>query len=121
LQDLLGSSIHIAFLGTAVAAGYGQKGQVKLVAVTGERRDPLAPDVPTFAEQGMTDPLVRMSPWIAVAAPARTPNAVVHKLQHALAAVMATAEVRRLLRELSMEAVGSTPEQFAAQLNSDFP
>lgn len=121
LQDLLGGNIHVAFLGTAVAQGYAQKGQVKLVAVTGERRDPLAPDVQTFAEQGMTDPLVRMSPWIAVAAPARTPAPVVQKLQQSVAAAMGTPEVQRLLRELSMEAVSSTPEKFAAQLKTDFP
>jgi len=121
LQDLLGGNIDIAFLGTAVAAGYAQKGQVKLVAVTGERRDPLAPDVPTFAEQGMADPLVRMSPWIGIAAPSRTPDAVVRKLQQALAGALSTPEVRRTLRELSMEAVGSTPEEFAVQLRKDYP
>ena len=121
LQDLLGGSIDIAFLGTAVAAGYAQKGQVKLVAVTGERRDPLAPDVPTFAEQGMADPLVRMSPWIGIAAPSRTPEAVVRKLQQAVVGALSTPEVRRTLRELSMEPVGSTPEAFAAQLGKDFP
>jgi tripartite-type tricarboxylate transporter receptor subunit TctC len=121
LQDLLGGNIHVAFLGTAVAAGYAQKGQVKLVAVTGERRDPLAPDVPTFAEQGMTDPLVRMSPWIAIAAPAQTPDAIVQKLQQAALAALATPEVRRTLRDLSMEAVGSTPDEFAVQLRKDFP
>ena len=121
LQDLLGGNIDIAFLGTAVAAGYAQKGQVKLVAVTGERRDPLAPDVPTFAEQGMADPLVRMSPWIGIAAPARTPDAVVRKLQQVLVGALSTPEVRRTLRELSMESVGSTPEEFAMQLRKDFP
>ncbi len=121
LQDLLGGNIHVAFLGTAVAAGYAQKGQVKLVAVTGERRDPLAPGVPTFAEQGMTDPLVRMSPWIAIAAPAQTPDFIIQKLQQATVAALATPEVRRTLRELSMEAAGSTPEEFAAQLRADFP
>jgi tripartite-type tricarboxylate transporter receptor subunit TctC len=121
LQDLLGGNINIAFLGTAVAAGYAQKGQVKLVAVTGERRDPLAPNVPTFAEQGMTDALVRMSPWIAIAAPAKTPDAVVRKLQHAVTAAIATPEVRGLLRDLSMEGVGSTPEEFSVQLRQDFP
>lgn len=121
LQDLLGKNIDIAFLGTAVAAGYAQKGQVKLVAVTGARRDPLAPDVPTFAEQGMTDPLVRLSPWIAIAAPARTPDAIVRKLQQAVVAALGTPEVKRTLRDLSMEAVGSTPEEFGAQLRADFP
>ncbi|WP_077000933.1 tripartite tricarboxylate transporter substrate binding protein [Variovorax sp. KK3] len=121
LQDLLGGNIDIAFLGTAVAAGYAQKGQVKLLAVTGERRDPLAPDVPTFAEQGMADPLVRMSPWIGIAAPAKTPDAVVRKLQQALVGALATAEVRRTLRDLSMESVGSTPEEFGTQLRKDFP
>lgn len=121
LQDLLGGNINIAFLGTAVAAGYAQKGQVKLVAVTGERRDPLAPDVPTFSEQGMDDFLVRISPWIAIAAPARTPDAIVQKLQKAVVAAVATAEVRRTLRDLSMVAVGSTPEEFGVQLHNDFP
>lgn len=121
LQDLLGGNINIAFLGTAVAAGYAQKGQVKLVAVTGERRDPLAPDVPTFAEQGMTDALVRLSPWIAIAAPARTPDPIVQKLQQAVAAAVATPDVRRTLRDLSMEGVGSTSAEFATQLHNDFP
>jgi tripartite-type tricarboxylate transporter receptor subunit TctC len=121
LQDLLGGNIDLAFLGTAVAAGFAQKGQVKLVAVTGERRDPLAPDVPTFTEQGMADPLVRMSPWIGIAAPARTPDAIVRKLQQVLVGALGTPEVRRTLGELSMEPVGSTPEEFAAQLRKDFP
>lgn len=121
LQDLLGKNIDIAFLGTAVAAGHAQKGLVKLMAVTGERRDPLAPDVPTFVEQGMSDPLVRLSPWIGIAAPARTPEAIVRKLQQAAVAALAKPEVRQTLRDLSMEPVGSTPEEFSAQLRADFP
>lgn len=121
IQDVVAGNVDITFASTAFAAGFAQKGQVKLAAVTGQQRDPLAPDVPTFAEQGMNDSIVGLSPWVALAAPAKTPDAVIRKLHQALVAALAKPEIRRAMREMSLEPVGSTPEEFALQWRRDFP
>lgn len=121
VQDLLAGVIDVAFLSPGVAAGYAQKGQVRLLAVTGDRRSEAAPDVPTFVEQGVNDPIVRSLPWIGLVAPARTPSPVVQRLHDAAVASLQRPDMQKLLRDLGMEAVGSTPADFRAQLKSDYP
>lgn len=90
---------------------------VRVLAVTGNKRSVLLPDVPTAQEAGVAG-LVASS-WNGLAAPARTPPAVIARLNRELVALLAAPDIRKKLHELNVEAVSSTPQQAADLLASD--
>lgn len=94
-----------------------QSGALRALAVTGEKRSIVLPDVPTAVESGVKDFVA--SSWNALAVPAKTPRPVVDRLQREIAAALADAGVREKLRGLNIDARSSTPEQTAALLASD--
>lgn len=79
------------------------------IAVMGAKRSFALPDTPTVAESGT--PNFKVASWNAFAVPAKTPPAVVARLTKEVNAALATAEVKEQLRQLGVEAQGSTPEQ----------
>ncbi|WP_439517111.1 tripartite tricarboxylate transporter substrate binding protein [Hydrogenophaga sp.] len=92
-------------------------GALKALAVAGERRSAVLPEVPTAMEGGVAG--FQASSWNALAAPAKTPRAVVERLQREIAATVADADVQKKLRELNIDPRSSTPEQASALLVSD--
>jgi tripartite-type tricarboxylate transporter receptor subunit TctC len=94
-----------------------QGGAVRALAVTGERRSVVLPQVPTAVEAGVKDFVA--SSWNALAVPSKTPRPVVDRLHRALVAALADPDVREKLRALNVEARSSTPEQAAALLAAD--
>ena len=92
-------------------------GALRVLAVASEQRSATWPDVPTAVESGVKG-FVAAS-WNALAAPARTPRAVVDRLQREVVATVATPAVQQQLRALNVEPRTSTPEQAAALLKSD--
>jgi len=92
-------------------------GALRALAVTGQRRATSLPEVPTAAEQGLSGFVA--SSWNALAAPSRTPPAIVDRLNREVNAALAHAEVRRKLAELNVDAEGSSPVQAASLLASD--
>jgi tripartite-type tricarboxylate transporter receptor subunit TctC len=94
-----------------------QSGALRALAVTGEKRSIVLPDVPTAVESGVKDFVA--SSWNALAVPAKTPRPVVDRLQREIAAALADAGVREKLRGLNIDARSSSPEQTAALLASD--
>ena len=92
-------------------------GALTALAVAGERRSPVLPDVPTATEAGVSG--FQASSWNALAAPAKTPRAVIERLDREIAATVADAEVQKKLRELNIDPRSSTPEQTTALLVND--
>ena len=92
-------------------------GALRVLAVASEQRSATLPDVPTAVESGVKG-FVAAS-WNALVAPARTPRAVVDRLQREVVATVATPAVQQQLRALNVEPRTSTPEQAAALLKSD--
>ncbi|WP_394790395.1 Bug family tripartite tricarboxylate transporter substrate binding protein [Rhodoferax sp.] len=82
---------------------------VRVLAVTGDKRSPVLPEVPTAKELGLAG-LVAAS-WNALAAPAKTPLAVIARLNKDLVAALAAPDVQQKLRTLNVTAQSSTPEQ----------
>jgi tripartite-type tricarboxylate transporter receptor subunit TctC len=117
LNDLLGG--HINVLISAIANIHGQvlAGGVRGLAVTGGKRSPLLPDVPTLAEAGLPGYEVPLR-W-GLAAPAGTPRAIVEKLNHALGAALATDEVRQRLALEGAEPQPTTPEEYGAIIDRE--
>jgi tripartite-type tricarboxylate transporter receptor subunit TctC len=81
------------------------------------KRSAALPDVPTFIESGI--PGFEATSWVGVFAPAKTPRAIVDKLQREIAAVLQTDKVKERYAVLGIEPVGNTPEQFTEQIKAD--
>lgn len=94
-----------------------QANTMRVLAVTGENRSIVLPDVPTARESGVTGFVA--SSWNALAAPAGTPPAIIDKLHRDIATALASAEVRDKLQNLNVVARGSTPQETADLLASD--
>ncbi len=92
-------------------------GALRVLAVASEQRSATLPDVPTAVESGVKG--FAAASWNALAAPARTPRAVVDRLQREVVATVATPAVQQQLRALNVEPRTSTPEQAAALLKAD--
>jgi tripartite-type tricarboxylate transporter receptor subunit TctC len=93
-----------------------QGGTLKPIAIASERRSPLLPDVPTFAEQGWD---YKMGTWYGMLAPSRTPAPVIDALHRATVSVLADQGVRARIAEQGAEAVGSTPAEFRAFIKEE--
>jgi len=117
LMDTVAGQVAMVFGDAASTANQARSGKVRAAAVTGARRLPLLADVPTVAEAGL--PGYEAAAWHGWFAPAGTPAAIVDRLQAEIAAILKLPEVRERLTRDGIEAVGSTPEQFAAYLRAD--
>jgi tripartite-type tricarboxylate transporter receptor subunit TctC len=115
--DLVGGQIQLMFDGLPAAVGNIKSGKLKLLAITGKARHPTFPDVPTFAEAGLTDyePLA----WQGLFAPAGTPKAVIDKVGAAMAQVGKAADLAEKWRSYGGELSGNSPAEFAAFLKAD--
>jgi tripartite-type tricarboxylate transporter receptor subunit TctC len=111
---LKGGDVQAAFEILAPVLGQIRGGALKPLAVTSDKRYAGLPGVPTVAESGV--PGYQASSWNGVAAPARTPKAVIERLNREVNAAVAAPEVRRRLQELGVEARGGTPEALGALL-----
>ncbi len=92
-------------------------GALRVLAVTGEQRSAVLPDVPTAVELGVQG--FAATSWNALAVPARTPRPVVERLQREVVATVATPAVQQQLRALNVEPRTSTPGQAATLLKTD--
>lgn len=113
LLDLAGGHVNLLFDGFISSGPVAQQGSVHLLAVSGRKRSAIAPTVPTFAEQGLTD--YEATTWNNLFAPARTPPEVIEKLNAALNKALTIQGVKDRLAQGASEPLGpSTPEQAEA-------
>jgi tripartite-type tricarboxylate transporter receptor subunit TctC len=117
VQDLLPGTIHATFAIIPAVLGNVKAGKLKGLAVTSEERSPLAPDVPTVAEQGF--PRFDATVWIGLLAPAGLPKDVLARLAAETQKGMADPELRKRLGSSGFQVVGGTPEQFATFIKSE--
>ncbi|WP_144299619.1 Bug family tripartite tricarboxylate transporter substrate binding protein [Elioraea rosea] len=94
LQDMLGGSIHLMVDGVNVSKAMLDAGRVRALAFLGPQRHPLMPDLPTAVEQGY--PAVLVGGWQGFVAPARTPPAVLDRLEASLKYAVEHGEVQRV-------------------------
>ena len=117
LQDVIGGQIPLVYTAIAGALPMVKAGRVNAIAVSSAKRDAALPSVPTMKETGYPDMVV--DSWVALLAPAKTPVAIIEKLQRETAAALAQPEVRDRLLGLGITPVGNTPEEFGAQWRAD--
>lgn len=121
-----GGASTLAMVSGEVKVGFGlvpqvlphvKAGRLKAYVVTGRKRFPGAPDIPTAAEAGL--PGFELEFWIGMLAPAHTPPAIVAKLNRDIGEILRTPEMRTLLLTQGAEAAPGTPDEFAAYINSE--
>jgi len=117
LNDLLAGQVQIMFAIPATALPQMKAGRLRGLAVSGAKRSPLAPELPTIAESGV--PGYEASTWYAVVAPAGTPRPVIAKLHADITQVLQQPEVRERLAGVGIELIGSTPEHLAQFIKSE--
>jgi tripartite-type tricarboxylate transporter receptor subunit TctC len=117
INDLIGHQVQIIFLDLPVLLPHIQSGAVKALAVGGRLRVQPLPDLPTLNELGY--PQIEADNWYGMVAPARTPPAIIAKLNAAAVASMKAHEVQDKLAPQGAILVGNTPEEFAAYIASE--
>jgi tripartite-type tricarboxylate transporter receptor subunit TctC len=109
--DLLGGQIDASFTNINAIITQVKAGKLRALAVTGSKRSPLLPQVPTLAESGIKG--VDVYSWQAVVAPKGLPADVRTKLHAAIIDALNDPQIRTSLTDLGFEIVANTPEQFA--------
>jgi tripartite-type tricarboxylate transporter receptor subunit TctC len=117
LSDLLGGHVAIMFSPLPAAVGLVKDAKVRALAVTGARRSPLFPDLPTIAEAGL--PGYESVLHYGIVAPAGLPRPVVDRLNAALRVALDAPDVRQRLAADGAEVLASTPEAYAADIAAE--
>jgi tripartite-type tricarboxylate transporter receptor subunit TctC len=114
LNALIAGEVQISFTSFA-ALPHAKAGRIKTIAVTGGKRTAVAPQIPTISEAGV--PGYEVVGWYGLAAPAKTPKAVIGRLNATVNRVLP--ELRERYESLGMDLGGGTPEEFGAFLRSE--
>jgi tripartite-type tricarboxylate transporter receptor subunit TctC len=117
VQSVIGGQVLLTIVDPPPAAGPIKAGTVRALAVTSAKRHPAFPDVPTMAEAGVPD--MEVPVWTAFFVPAKTPPAIVARLQKEVARVVQTPEVRERFAGMGIEPVGSSSEELGRVVKSD--
>ncbi|MBX6376261.1 MAG: tripartite tricarboxylate transporter substrate binding protein, partial [Acetobacteraceae bacterium] len=117
LADLVSGQVSVGFDNVLSSAPLIAAGRLRALAVSGARRAPALPDVPTLAESGL--PGFDVTVWQGLLAPAGTPAPVVARLNTEIVAALRSPDLRARLDQLGVEAIGSSPEEFARFLNAE--
>lgn len=116
LQDLVAGSVDLMFDNLGVSLALVKGGKLRLLGVATKERMPSLPDVPTIAE---TLPGFESAAWFGIVAPARTPQAVITKVNADVNEALRDPAIRQRLAELSADVVGGTPQATAAYMRED--
>jgi tripartite-type tricarboxylate transporter receptor subunit TctC len=117
VSDLLSGQIHAAFAIVPAVLPQVRAGKLKALAVTSARRNALAPDIATVAEQGF--PQFDATAWIGLLAPAGTPQEIVDKLAAEASRILRLPEVHESLAKQGFDVIGSSPREFAAFIRAE--
>jgi tripartite-type tricarboxylate transporter receptor subunit TctC len=114
ITSTIGGHTPILYTSISTAAGHIKQGTVRALAVTGARRSPALPDVPTLAEAGA--PGQESDIILGLLVPAGTPQDVIDRLHREVVRIVALADVRERLSALGFEPIASTPKEFADRI-----
>jgi tripartite-type tricarboxylate transporter receptor subunit TctC len=117
ITDLIGGQIQFMHTTTVSAETQIKAGRVRVVGLASAKRQALLPDVPTLAEGGIRD--AEAIVWFGMAGPAKTPRAIIDKLNAECNKILQMPDVRRRFDELGLEVEGGTPEEFAAFIRKE--
>ena len=117
ITDILGGQTQALFPGLAAALPHIKAGKMKPLAVTGTRRHPLLPDVPTFDESGYKG--FDGVQWYGIVGPANLPAPIVRQLNEEINKLLASPDLRERLSGEALEPMPMSPEQFGQYMRDD--
>ncbi|MBW8269809.1 Bug family tripartite tricarboxylate transporter substrate binding protein [Caldovatus aquaticus] len=117
MNDLVAGTIQMMLLQIAGAVGNIRAGQVRALAVTGPRRHPLLPEVPSIAEAGWPEAVA--TSWGAVMTAAGTPEPAIRRLNQAVRQALESERVQERFRSVGVDGASSTPEELAGFLRAE--
>ncbi|MBI5269452.1 MAG: tripartite tricarboxylate transporter substrate binding protein [Burkholderiales bacterium] len=112
ISDLLGAQVDASFQNVNAVLQHIQAGKLKALAVTGDKRSPVLPHVPTLAEAGVKG--VDVYSWQAIVAPKGLSADIRARMTEGLQAALGDAKIRQQFTSVGLEVVANTPDQFAA-------
>jgi len=117
LTDLIGGQVQMSMQAPITVTHHIKSGRLRGIAVTGEARSAVLPDIPTMAEAGL--PGVETHTWQGILAPAGTPKEIVDKLSAEVRKILALPEITARLAGQGVNPLPTTPEQFTALMRAD--
>lgn len=117
LTDLFAGQVQIYFVDPLPGLPHIRSGKLRPLAVTSLRRSPVLPDLPTMAESGL--PGFEVINWSGVLAPKGTPRPIIDKLHAEFTKILASPDMKERFAKEGYEAVGNTPEQFGAFIQTE--
>ena len=117
ITDLLAGHVPAFFAVISTGVPHVQTGKVRAIAVTGSRRAEAVPDVPTIAESGV--PGYAATNWYGLLAPAKTPAAVIDRINREMTAALKAPEVTEALKSRGIDAAPNSPAEFAAFIRAE--
>lgn len=117
LPDVVAGQVHMMVDGPPPFIPHVKSGKLKALGAASEKRNPLLPDVPTFAEAGVAG--MEAGLWYGIVAPRETPKVVVARLNAEINRALGQPDLRERFAAMSVEIVGGRPEAFARYINSE--
>ena len=117
MTDVIGGHVQLTFNNSINVVPHVKSGKLKALAIGGEARSPVLPQVPTFTEAGLPGFDVRN--WFGVVAPVRTPKDIVDKLANEIARIQAMPDIREKLSSQGVEPFVSGPRQFETLIKAE--
>ena len=115
----MGGQVPLLWVSIPAAAQFVKTGKLKALGVSTIKRSAAFPDVPTMQEAGIAD--FEVDSWYAMFVPAKTPKAVIERLNKALNSVVADPAIRDKLLAQGSEGVGGTPEALGKVVSAELP
>jgi len=113
MVDTIAGQVHMVISVIPAVLSAVRAGQLRALGLTGAKRSPIVPDLPTIAE---TVPGYEFIGWYSVFAPANTPSAIIEKLNVVMVKATQSSDMRERLRNIGVESLGSTPQDLAVHL-----
>jgi len=119
IPDLLGGRVTMMFGPMPVVLPLVREGKLRALAVTSLRRSSALPELPTVDESGVRG--FEVTFWGGLLAPAGTPATIIGKLHFETVTALAKSDIRAKFSDLGLEAIGNSPDEFAAVIKSEIP
>ncbi len=117
MVDLVSGRVDLMFSSAVAMLPNVKEGKLRAIAMTGAKRSPAIPDIPTVAESGVPD--YEAGSWYGILAPAGTPYPIVERLNREIVSVVKSKELQSHLIEEAVIPIGSTPEEFAKYIEKE--
>jgi tripartite-type tricarboxylate transporter receptor subunit TctC len=117
LTDVIAGHVDAYFASLSVVVPHATSGALRLLAVSGDKRAPQIPDVPTLIESGF--PGFKTLLWTGLMAPAGTPKDIINRIAEEVSRAVKDPKVAERLADNGVDALGNSPEEFAATIATD--